>query len=324
MVKYYYAGSTRIAMRQGSTLNWLFGDHLGSTSAVANENGSAGPTQLYKPWGEKRPAGASSLPTTYRYTSQRQDSYINLYWYGSRWYDDQLGRWIQPDWIIPEDAQGVQAWDRYAYTNNNPVRYNDPTGHCVGPLALICVAIIEAAPIIFEFVAYAATTYIVADQLTSNQTYVNGKPVDIGIVILPGPEIPLDSGLQSSEIISGEEGPLPYGGEPEQLRQGNDFHYGTGPEQLKEMYPDTDFAFKRRGQSGPDVEVVGGMHPSEYPNSSWNPENNYGDFKSNTIWSEERFLREIENGKLPRNTQPLPYNRGEKLLLPQHKFRPWQ
>jgi YD repeat-containing protein len=62
--QYYYAGSTRIAMRQGSTLNWLFGDHLGSTSAVANEDGSAGPTQLYKPWGEKRPAGASSLPTT--------------------------------------------------------------------------------------------------------------------------------------------------------------------------------------------------------------------------------------------------------------------
>jgi hypothetical protein len=26
----------------------------------------------------------------------------------------------------------VQAWDRYAYANNNPVRYNDPSGHDVG------------------------------------------------------------------------------------------------------------------------------------------------------------------------------------------------
>jgi pyocin large subunit-like protein len=25
----------------------------------------------------------------------------------------------------------VQAWDRYAYVNNNPVRYNDPSGHWV-------------------------------------------------------------------------------------------------------------------------------------------------------------------------------------------------
>jgi len=30
--------------------------------------------------------------------------------------------------MIPS-TQGTQAWDRYAYVNNNPVRYNDPTGH---------------------------------------------------------------------------------------------------------------------------------------------------------------------------------------------------
>lgn len=31
--------------------------------------------------------------------------------------------------MIPERSQGVQSWDRYAYVNNNPVRYNDPSGH---------------------------------------------------------------------------------------------------------------------------------------------------------------------------------------------------
>jgi hypothetical protein len=33
----------------------------------------------------------------------------------------------QADTIVPD---GVQGYDRYAYANNNPILYNDPTGHC--------------------------------------------------------------------------------------------------------------------------------------------------------------------------------------------------
>jgi hypothetical protein len=47
-----------------------------------------------------------------------------------------INHFLSPDSIIPEQSQGVQAWDRYAYANNNPVRYNDPTGHCI-----ICVVV---------------------------------------------------------------------------------------------------------------------------------------------------------------------------------------
>ncbi len=43
MIKYYYAGSTRVAMRQGSTLYWLLGDHLGSTSRVVVGCGQTAP-----------------------------------------------------------------------------------------------------------------------------------------------------------------------------------------------------------------------------------------------------------------------------------------
>jgi hypothetical protein len=43
--------------------------------------------------------------------------------------DPYLNRFTQPDSIVPLASQGTQALDRYAYANNNPVRYNDPTGH---------------------------------------------------------------------------------------------------------------------------------------------------------------------------------------------------
>ena len=103
---------------------------------MANLDGTPDtPIQLYKPWGEKRyPAGASTLPTTYRYTGQRAETGLGpsggegLLFFGSRWYDNQLGRFTSPDTLIP-DQQNVQSWDRFAYSFNNPINYVDPSGH---------------------------------------------------------------------------------------------------------------------------------------------------------------------------------------------------
>jgi RHS repeat-associated protein len=132
LTKYYYAGSQRIAMRTGtSNPQWILGDHLSSTTTIADATGTWVGTQLYRAWGEDR-LSQGSIPTKYRYTGQYDyQTEIGLYFYGARWYDASLGRWAQPDTIIPEAQQGVQAWDRFAYSNNNAVRYTDPTGHMV-------------------------------------------------------------------------------------------------------------------------------------------------------------------------------------------------
>jgi len=50
------------------------------------------------------------------------ESSFGLYYYNARWYDPQLGRFAQADTIVPGGAQGL---DRYAYVNNNPLKYND-------------------------------------------------------------------------------------------------------------------------------------------------------------------------------------------------------
>jgi RHS repeat-associated protein len=54
----------------------------------------------------------------------------DIYFYNARWYDPQLGRFMQADTFVPT-AQGTQAWDRFAYVNNNPLRYTDPSGQCI-------------------------------------------------------------------------------------------------------------------------------------------------------------------------------------------------
>ncbi len=144
ITKYYYAGAQRIAMRTNSIVNYLLGDHLGSTSLTTNATGQIVSEVRYKAWGETRFA-SGTMPTKYTYTGQYSDSYINLLWYGSRHYDPELGRFIQPDSIVP-GPNNPQAWDRYAYTFNNPVRYVDPDGHFpILPLLVVIGAIVLSA-----------------------------------------------------------------------------------------------------------------------------------------------------------------------------------
>jgi len=106
---------------------YLLGDHLGSTSIVADSSGGRVSELRYRAFGETRFAWGST-PTDYRYTGQREESLSGLYDYGARWYDPVVGRFIQADPII---AMSVipQMLDRYAYVLNNPIRYADPSGH---------------------------------------------------------------------------------------------------------------------------------------------------------------------------------------------------
>ncbi len=41
-----------------------------------------------------------------------------------------INHFLQPDTLIP-DPSNPHAWNRYSYTLNNPIRYNDPSGHKV-------------------------------------------------------------------------------------------------------------------------------------------------------------------------------------------------
>ncbi len=66
MVKYYYAGGQRVAMRQGRTLYFLLGAHLGSTSVTAHRNGTLSSSQRYSPWGGTQ---SGSSPTSFQTSS---------------------------------------------------------------------------------------------------------------------------------------------------------------------------------------------------------------------------------------------------------------
>jgi RHS repeat-associated protein len=104
-------------------------DHLHSANVISGSSGGLYQHYEYSAYGQSRYTSSSTaFPISRRYTSQVLDEETGLYYYGARYYDPQLGRFVQPDSIIPNPFD-PQAYDRYAYARNNPLKYTDPTGH---------------------------------------------------------------------------------------------------------------------------------------------------------------------------------------------------
>lgn len=122
--KYYTFDGQLIRMTNVVDGIWLFADAQGSASFGYNTTTATTFKQRYYPYGQLKAAAA--LPTTIGYTGQRLDT-SGLMYYQSRYYDPLIGRFAQPDSIVP-GGRG-QDLNRYTYVNSSPVNYTDPSGH---------------------------------------------------------------------------------------------------------------------------------------------------------------------------------------------------
>ena len=99
-------------------------DHLGSTTLVTNELGEVVENISYYPFGEVL---VGDNKERFLYTGQEWDRESELLYYGARYYDPELARFLQADSIKP-DIYNPQSLNGYSYTLNNPYTYTDPDG----------------------------------------------------------------------------------------------------------------------------------------------------------------------------------------------------
>jgi RHS repeat-associated protein len=105
-------------------------DHLGSSQLMTDRDGDVVQQYGYTPFGkENYKNNTYAFSVSSRYTGQTLDEETGLYYYGARYYDPKLARFIQADSIVPTLGFS-QAFNRYAYCYNNPLRLIDPTGYC--------------------------------------------------------------------------------------------------------------------------------------------------------------------------------------------------
>ena len=101
-------------------------DLAGTPLAATDASGNLLWRQGYKPYGERLDPKAPAEQQPW-FTGKAHVEAAGLSYYGARWYDPQLGRFMGVD---PKgfDEANVHSFNRYAYANNNPYRFVDPDG----------------------------------------------------------------------------------------------------------------------------------------------------------------------------------------------------
>lgn len=124
-IDYVHGGLDRpLAQRdQTGAVSYYLADHLGSIVQVTGNNATVTLTRQYDPWGNLLQGGSVA---GYAFTGREWDPETELYFFRSRYYSPEVGRFIS------EDPAGlVGGLNRYAYVGNNAINRIDPDGRSI-------------------------------------------------------------------------------------------------------------------------------------------------------------------------------------------------
>jgi RHS repeat-associated protein len=103
-------------------------DHLGSPRVVVDGNGVVQARHHFLPFGEERPAPYEQTLNNRAFTGHERDGDTGLDYMLARYYSSSLARFMAVDPGDSVEEEDPQSWNRYSYTKNNPLKYNDPDG----------------------------------------------------------------------------------------------------------------------------------------------------------------------------------------------------
>ncbi|WP_255436090.1 RHS repeat-associated core domain-containing protein [Salinispora sp. H7-4] len=118
----YYNGN---AVRTTSGLTWTINNHQNTSQIQIDADTLTTQRRRTMPYGENRTTPPTPWIGTKGYVGGTTDP-TGLTHLGAREYDPTLGRFISVDPIM--DLADPQQWHGYAYSNNNPTTFSDPSG----------------------------------------------------------------------------------------------------------------------------------------------------------------------------------------------------
>jgi RHS repeat-associated protein len=108
-------------------VTYYHNDALGSPVAATDASGTLLWREEYKPYGDRIKREAGSKDTAW-YTGKQEEAAFGLTYFGARWYDPAIGRFLAMD-PVGYNPDNIHSFSKYAYANNNPYVYVDPDGN---------------------------------------------------------------------------------------------------------------------------------------------------------------------------------------------------
>ena len=177
-----------------STLYYYVLNAQGDVAAILNSSGKLAASYDYDAWGNCTVYDSSAKvltdPTSIanlnplRYRGYYYDAETGFYYLQSRYYDPAICRFINADTFATTDANGFLSANMFAYCENNPIRYSDPTGLLAAEAAITLtnwwnpIGWITAAVVVVEVVAIVAISYGIAKNVSLANRNTGGNSAD--------------------------------------------------------------------------------------------------------------------------------------------------
>ncbi len=130
LTEYWYdEADLLIGLRQGSEVFYVASDQVGSPRVIVDSTGALVREISYDSFGRIVSDSNPAFPMVLGFAGGVADPTTGLVRFGFRDYDPEIGRWTSADPILFAGGQ----FNLYAYVNNNPQEFRDPTGmFCTG------------------------------------------------------------------------------------------------------------------------------------------------------------------------------------------------
>ena len=125
----YDENNQPLAMKYNNTLYYYVLNAQGDVVRIVNSSRSVVASYTYDPWGKIiSSSGTLADINPLRYRGYYYDSETGFYYLQSRYYDPEIGRFINADSYASTDMVGLLSTNMFSYCENNPVMRVDPTG----------------------------------------------------------------------------------------------------------------------------------------------------------------------------------------------------